>query len=149
MNKLRDVWRSATWPLRACAILFVAIVVGYAFFSAANVIHSRRYTRQLQAAEARAIDAEKKASAMIGEANDANAKAAMMEMELKKISQVVLDLNSDLAQAQARTQTVRKIYVHSKETPQPAIVLTGNAFADSLALCAELAKAGFPCEARR
>jgi type II secretory pathway pseudopilin PulG len=132
-------------PIKAGVVVALAILVIAVTVWATDVISKRRYEAKIQGLEATAREALEKAGAEMERAKAARTRAETLEAELSKASQRLLDANADLVDARNLSGQTRKIYVEKKMPVSVPVYLTGDATADSRALCAKLAADGFPC----
>lgn len=101
-----------------------------------TIAEAQRLRDDAAAAETRAREAETKAAALAGQ-------LAAKEAEATKLAGELAETQSRLQQARGATRTARVDYEKVFAVPIPS-----DAAVDIRMLCAELAKSGFPCEAK-
>lgn len=145
MNSLKSLWQSATWPMRAIAILLTVILTVGLALAIRDAYRANQYAKKLAQTESRAQAAEAKAATAIMEADRLHTQANQLHDQLAEANQRLLDLNAQLIEAEQKTVITRKIYVASQNAPTPSLPLTGDTTVDRERLCATLAQLGHPC----
>lgn len=146
MDKLKSHFLTLSLPVKIAVLAVVVIALAVAFSSVAGKVQQRRYETKIQGLEAAAAEAQAKAGAEVERAKAAHIRAEMLEAELAKANQRLLDANADLLEARTLSGQTRTVYVEKKSNPQRPQYLTGNPSIDSVELCARLRSAGFPCQ---
>lgn len=146
MDKIRSAFLALSGPVKLAIIAALVIGLAVAFSTIAGSVQKRRHERERGELQGQIKTAQDKASAEIERANAAHIRAEMLEAELAKANQRLLDANAERLDAHNLTQTTRATYVTKTKQVEVPRYITGNASADSIELCARLRAAGFDCK---
>ena len=144
MDFLKTQFLSVSLVWRVVIVGGLLTILLIILFQIGGAVAGRRFNKEIQKLTTEKDEALKFSAQHEDAAQAANIKAAMLEQELQKVSNQLLNLNAQLQDASRQSVVTRKIYVE-KKIPGKIEYLTGNASVDSAELCARLRAAGFPC----
>lgn len=145
IDKFTPYWQPLSSPIKIAVVALAVIAAAVFFSSVAGSIQRRNYEKKITQLSAATSDATKKADAFVAEAERLKADNAALTILLNEANQKLLDANAELVDAHNATSQTRKVYLEKKVPVSVPVYLTGDATADSRALCAKLASDGFPC----